>query len=378
MKLTAKDAKQILQAFEVFSPKAIITVPQKTELGERSTLFQFTHDKKQWAILFDADIEESQVLQISPWTTGESQLLPNPQQPDSYALPFHQKTCYLMVHNFSQLRLDVWLAQQRPDFSRARLQKMIKNGQVIVNGQPEISPKRLILPIVDIVDITPCHTDAKQAINFEILFENDELIAINKPAGVLTHATNETDDKEFTVADFARQHGSFAQNDWRAGIVHRLDRTTSGVLLVAKNPDTADYLKSQFANRQVHKTYYAIVTGTPKHHKAKINLPLKRSLKNAGKFVVDASGKPAITDYEIMHSIKHQHLVKLQPQTGRTHQLRVHMSYINLPILGDYLYDGQKWSRVMLHANEISFTDQHGQPITITSPPPNEFQSWMN
>ncbi|MDO4871019.1 MAG: RluA family pseudouridine synthase [Candidatus Saccharibacteria bacterium] len=379
MKLSVKDAKQILKDFAVFNHESVITTPQKTELSERSFLFQFSHDKKQWAILFDSDIDEEDVLQLAPWTTGESQLIPNPNQLDSTALPFRQKTCYLMVHNFSQIRLDSWLAQQHPDYSRARLQKMIKNNQVLVNYQPETSPKRLILPTIDEVELLPEQTTNKQVIDFKILFENNDLIVINKPAGVLVHPATESDDSnEYTVADFAREHGNFTKTDWRAGIVHRLDRTTSGIMIIAKNATTANYLKQQFADRQVHKTYHAIVTGAPKHLKAKLNLPLKRSLKNAGKFMVDASGKEATTVYEIINSTDNHHLVKLQPHTGRTHQLRVHMSYIGLPILGDYLYGGQKYSRVMLHASEINFIDQHGKQIVVSSPLPSEFQPWMN
>ena len=218
----------------------------------------------------------------------------------------------------------------------------------------------------------------KQPQQFEILFENADLMVINKPAGVLSHATHQSSDDEFTVADFIRQHSDFTTDNYRDGIVHRLDRTTSGVMILAKNQTTADFLKQQFKDRQVHKTYYAVVTGHPKHHQAKIDLPLKRSLKNAGKFVVDASGKPAVTTYQIIKSINHQHLVKLQPQTGRTHQLRVHMSYLNLPILGDYLYGGEKYSRVMLHAETIEFQTPDGQHLTITAPLPSEFAPWQN
>jgi pseudouridine synthase, rluA family len=380
MKFQIKEVRQVLAKFGVLSPDSKIDQLTHSSPSEFSVLYQFVHDKKTWAILFNTTLDDDteEIAKLAPWPANELKIFENPDLPGSFGLPFHQKTCYLLARNFEQTRLDLYLVSQHPELSRAKLQKLIKNGQVSVNHQTVTSPKKLIDPNLDDVTIDTTVTTIKQPQQFDVLFENADLMVINKPAGVLSHATHQSSDDEFTVADFIRQHGDFTTDNYRDGIVHRLDRTTSGVMILAKNQATADFLKQQFKDRQVHKTYYAIVTGHPKHHQAKIDLPLKRSLKNAGKFMVDASGKPAVTTYQIIKSINHQHLIKLQPQTGRTHQLRVHMSYLNMPILGDYLYGGERYSRVMLHAETIEFQTPDGQHLTITAPLPSEFAPWQN
>lgn len=380
MKFQIKEVRQVLAKFGVLSPDSKIDQLTHSSPSEFSVLYQFVHDKKTWAILFNTTLDDDteKIAKLAPWPANELKIFENPDLPGSFGLPFHQKTCYLLARNFEQTRLDLYLVSQHPELSRAKLQKLIKNGQVSVNHQTVTSPKKLIDPNLDDVTIDTTVTTIKQPQQFDVLFENADLMVINKPAGVLSHATHQSSDDEFTVADFIRQHGDFTTDNHRDGIVHRLDRTTSGVMILAKNQATADFLKQQFKDRQVHKTYYAVVTGHPKHHQAKIDLPLKRSLKNAGKFMVDASGKPAVTTYQIIKSLDRQHLVKLQPQTGRTHQLRVHMSYLNLPILGDYLYGGEKYSRVMLHAETIEFQTPDGQHLTITAPLPSEFAPWQN
>ena len=380
MKFQIKEVRQVLDKFGALNPESKIDQLAHSTPSEFSALYQFAHDKKTWAILFNPTLDDDTeaIGELAPWPASELKIFENPELPGSFGLPFHQKTCYLLARNFEQTRLDVYLASQHPELSRAKLQKLIKNSQVGINHQIVTSPKKLINPTVDHITVDTTVTTKKQPIEFEVLFENTDLMVINKPAGILSHATHHSSDEEFTVADFIRQHGNFTTDNYRDGIVHRLDRTTSGVMILAKNQPTADFLKQQFKNRQIHKTYYAVVTGQPKHHQAKIDLPLKRSLKNAGKFMVDASGKSAITVYQIIKSIGQQHLVKLQPQTGRTHQLRVHMSYLKLPILGDYLYSGEKYPRLMLHAETIEFQAPDGQFLTITAPLPSEFAPWQN
>lgn len=379
MKFQIKEIRQVLDKFGVLNPESKIDQLTRSTPSEFSTLHQFIHDKKTWAILFNETVDDDTeaIAKLAPWPVNELKIFENPELPGSFGLPFHQKTCYLLARNFDQTRLDLYLVSQHPELSRARLQKLIKNGQVSVNGAVITSPKKLIDPNTNQINVDTTITTDKQPIELEILFENTDLMVINKPAGILSHATHQASDQEYTVADFIRQHGDFSSDNYRDGIVHRLDRTTSGVMILAKNQATADFLKQQFKDRQVKKAYYAVVTGQPKHQQAKIDLPLKRSLKNAGKFMVDASGKPAITTYQIINTIGDQHLVKLQPQTGRTHQLRVHMSYLNLPILGDYLYGGAKHQRVMLHAAAIEFDTPDGQHLAIEAKLPSEFQPWQ-
>ncbi|HRQ86659.1 MAG TPA: RluA family pseudouridine synthase, partial [Candidatus Saccharibacteria bacterium] len=161
----------------------------------------------------------------------------------------------------------------------------------------------------------------------------------------------------------------------RPGIVHRLDRATSGVIMGARHNEAAAFLKKQFANRTVKKEYTAIVDGTPKTSKAVIDLPIERNPSKPSTFRVNANGKLATTLYEVVSSNHNQSLVKLFPKTGRTHQLRVHMQYINTPIVGDPLYGHKhkKSERMYLHAHKLSLTIPSGKHVTFTAPAPQGF-----
>ncbi|MFZ2494545.1 MAG: RluA family pseudouridine synthase [Candidatus Saccharimonadales bacterium] len=276
------------------------------------------------------------------------------------------------------MRLDQYMAQYWPEYSRSTWQKYIEMGYVLVNGVVETSVRRLLdeddevthstLPVVDASDIT-----------LPVVYEDDHVVVINKPSGVLTHAKGEVS-TEPTVADFVRGRMTEVDDTNRPGIVHRLDRDTSGIMIAAKDATTKHALQKQFQDRKAHKTYIAIVRGVPKHHEANIDLPIARNPKNPSSFRVDPKGKSAQTHYEVICSNENMSVVRLKPVTGRTHQLRVHMAHIGTPIVGDKVYEGGKSpiDRLCLHAEQLEITIPTSQRKTFTADLPDDMQELIN
>lgn len=272
------------------------------------------------------------------------------------------------------MRLDAYMAQYWPDppsgGSRSLWQKYIALGCVSVNGTVETSVKR-ILSEDDIVTYTL--PDAKDHSNTSIpvIYQDDNVVVMDKPIGILTHSKGVLND-EFTVADFMKPLTTYHIDTNRPGIIHRLDRDTSGVIIGARNDATASLLQKQFSERKTKKTYYAVVVGIPKEPEALIDLPISRNPKAPSTFRVDANGKTASTTYRIIKSLHGKSLVELHPTTGRTHQLRVHMAYIGTPILGDRVY-GQEVDRLYLHAAKLEITIPTGDRRVFESPLPESF-----
>ena len=272
------------------------------------------------------------------------------------------------------MRLDVYCAEYWPEHSRSSWQKLIVRGAVKVNGQVVTSSK-YELGEDDYVQVTkPDEPDfSKQTL--PIVYEDDNVIVINKPAGVLTHSKGALNE-EFTVADFFRPKTTYNIDTNRPGIIHRLDRATSGILIGAKHPEVARLLMRQFQDRKVKKTYTAILDGIPKEPEAVIRLPIGRNPKHPSQFRVDVQGKAAETYYSVQSTGTARSLVILQPKTGRTHQLRVHMAYLGTPIRGDVVY-GHKASRLFLHAGSLEITIPEGKRMTFSAPLPEEFEREM-
>lgn len=273
------------------------------------------------------------------------------------------------------MRLDAYVAQYWPEFSRSQWQKYIDAGYVRVNGEVETSAKRTLGEDDEVSTHVPALPDfsAKQ---LPVIYEDDNVLVVNKPVGVLTHAKGVVSD-EFTVADFARRHMTEPEDSNRPGIVHRLDRGTSGVLITAKNADAKRHLQKQFQDRKAKKEYIAIVSGHPKHPEARIDLPIERNPKAPASFRVGAGGKPAVTDYKIIAQDKTRSVLSLKPVTGRTHQLRVHMHSLGTPIVGDKLYGGVESpaDRLYLHARSLEITVPGGKRHTFIAEPPDDMQS---
>ena len=274
-------------------------------------------------------------------------------------IPFYSAKTEL---NENLTRLDIATMNQYPRYSRATIQKFIKAGNVKVNGKVENKPNLLINEDAEIELNAP---QSEQIEKPPIIYEDENVIVFNKPAGMLSIKKGDFN-PEPAIEDYGL-------------IVHRLDRDTSGVIIVAKNTESKVYLQKQFQERKAHKTYYAVVCGTPVQAHAIINVPLARNLKKPTTFMPDKSGLEAVTEYSTLDSGEKYSLVELKPKTGRTHQLRIHMNYIHCPILGDPVYNpkGPKATRMYLHAATLEITipgKDNGQRLTFTAELPKEFQ----
>jgi len=342
---------------------------------QETTLFKFRFNKQNFIVIFDSKAEddpqqiEELVASAEPNIRGEvvSSPLDNHK---IYSINFKGHDTYLFEVTPSKKRLDLELSSRYPDTSRSTIQKYIKLGLVKVNGEVQTSTKYEVDDVADIAISFPEKQDFSSE-ELPIIYLDDNVIVVNKPVGVLTHSKGELSD-EFTVADFFRRYSSYHADTNRPGIVHRLDRDTSGIIIGARNAETAELLVKQFADRKAKKTYLAVLAGHPKAGKATIDLPIGRNPKTPSTFRVDAGGKSAQTNYDVLDQTDNYSLVQLAPKTGRTHQLRVHMSYIGTPILGDRVY-GIAADRLYLHAYSLEITIPGGKRETFVAPVPTDF-----
>ena len=291
----------------------------------------------------------------------------------------------VIEENYASERLDKVAAQICPEFSRSALEKLIVHGQITVNAQP--TKTKYKLKVGDTISITTTQLDrAHDDIDIPIVYEDDNVVVLNKQAGVLTHSKGQFN-KEGTVATWLQTHakalGLHEPEFWlseRAGIVHRLNRATSGILIWAKNKETHVALQKQFSQRTVKKTYLAVIAGELPETVGIIDVPIQRNPKKPATFRVGVNGKSAQTAFQVENTItknnKLYSLVELRPTTGRTHQLRVHMQYLHRPILGDDFYDGEVSERLMLHAQELEITLPGGKRRRFYVDPPQEFAEY--
>lgn len=275
-------------------------------------------------------------------------------------------------------RVDHVLAARLPEISRSFLQSLCKRGQVLVNKQAQKSGYKVRWQ--DTVEITHDMSTLGKTPDIEvpIVYEDEQVLVVNKPSGVLSHALSKFK-QEPSVASFLRQHMNKQDNgiDIRFGIVHRLDRVTSGLMICAKDNETMKHLQKQFADRSIKKSYTAVVGGIPKEPEALIDVPIERNPKKPATFRVGARGKSAQTTYKIIRSSNDYSLLALTPKTGRTHQLRVHCAYINLPIVGDFLYGGEVAERLYLHAHKLTLQLPKGETKTFEAPIPQSFNALL-
>lgn len=272
-------------------------------------------------------------------------------------------------------RLDVYVVEHHPSISRAFAAKLVEQGKVLVNDQPSKPGHKLKDSDNITIDYIP-EEDAKvPKIDLPILYEDDDCIVINKPVGILTHSKGAFN-PEATVSTFVRDRIKGLAGE-RAGIVHRLDRATSGVIICAKHPEALSFLQKQFAQRKAKKIYEAIITGQLDPAHAIIDMPIERNPKAPATFRVGANGKPSQTEYEVEKTNDHYSLLQLKPQTGRTHQLRVHLSHQGHPIVGDVLYGGEPAERLFLHAYSLEITLPNRERKTFTAPLPSDFTEKM-
>jgi 23S rRNA pseudouridine1911/1915/1917 synthase len=383
VKISSSDVIAILRRFDLASDEHMprhIEQMTITHPNAVNTMAGFRFNKQQFYILFDDTAEdelayiEQQIRTHKIDTVGEVVENPNDHM-TTYALPFKGKEVYVYAVRSTKKRLDTLLAERYPDISRSTWQKHIKAGHVSVNGVEQTSPKQDVSEADTLQINIPDATDFSEH-ELPILYIDDNVIVINKPAGILTHAKGALND-EFTVAEFFRRYTTFGLDTNRPGIVHRLDRDTSGVMIGARNQVAATLLQKQFADRKTKKTYIAVLNGHLKQSEAKVDLPIGRHPNAPSTFRVDAKGKAAITRYQVLAVNDTLSLVELRPETGRTHQLRVHMQYLSAPILGDRVY-GKPADRLYLHAAKLEITIPISERKVFEAPVPPELTEFFD
>jgi 23S rRNA pseudouridine1911/1915/1917 synthase len=282
-------------------------------------------------------------------------------------------------------RLDNWLNARLPDYSRSRIQDWIKSGHVRVNGagsRPAYTLRGGETIDVQPAALTPLRAQA-EAIPLTMLYEDADLVAIDKPAGMVVHAGAGVQSGTLVNAllhRFAELSG--LGGALRPGIVHRLDRFTSGVLLVAKNDAAHRGLAEQFAGREVRKTYLALVQGEVKTESGRIERPIARDPVHRTRMTARlAEGRAAWSEYRVLRRFTGFTLLEVRIGTGRTHQIRVHLASIRHPVVGDTLYGAAaqaELGRYFLHAHRIGFRQPAtGEAIEVMSPMPPELEAWL-
>jgi 23S rRNA pseudouridine1911/1915/1917 synthase len=278
------------------------------------------------------------------------------------------------------VRADIFVAKNYPEFSRSALEQLFDKDSVAIAGKP-IKPSRKLRDseIVSVDETLLNHQP--EPVDLPIIYEDDDVAVVNKPAGILSHSKGALN-PESTVASFI-QNG-LNDNDLtgnRAGIVHRLDRATSGVLITAKNTAAVHWLQKQFSLRKLKKTYLAIVEGVPEPAEAIIDAPIARNPKSPQSFYVNRSGKPSQTKYKLLKSFQKDgaqfSLLELSPLTGRTHQIRVHLAYINHPVAGDHVY-GHDGDHLMLHSSSLEITLPNHKRRVFSAPAPDYIQEFTD
>lgn len=283
-------------------------------------------------------------------------------------------------------RLDEALVLSGVAPSRSKAKTMIEENQVLVNGKT-LKPS-YNLTIADRITYQKYTNKplkaTPQKIDLDVVYEDDDILIINKPRGLLVHPGNGHEDGTVVNALAYRYKDLKAGDDpLRPGIVHRIDKDTTGLLAIAKNDSAFASLTSQLKDHSMHREYYALVTGSFKEEGGKIVAPLARDPKNPLKYKVDLSGKEAITYFEIKERFARYSLISCRLLTGRTHQIRVHMEYIGHPVVGDPLYgknncelfsEGQ-----LLHAYKLILKHPStGENMEFTAPIPQDFSAVLD
>jgi len=279
-------------------------------------------------------------------------------------------------------RLDSVVHEQLPQFSRSRLQSWIREGRVLVDGLAAKSSHIVRGAEVILVDpgpLPPIRATAED-IPLTVLYEDDSAIVIDKPAGMVVHAGAGVHDGTLVNALLHRFTAlSAIGGELRPGIVHRLDRFTSGVLLVAKSDAAHRDMAAQFASRQVRKTYLTLVEGRLEG-KGRIEQPITRDPRNRARMTARlAFGRPSLTSWEAVELFDDFTFLKVDLGTGRTHQIRAHMASIQHPVAGDKLYGAEPspWNRYFLHAHKLAFlSPATGGEVAVESPLPPDLTEW--
>ncbi len=279
-------------------------------------------------------------------------------------------------------RLDQYVTAALSQLSRTEVQRLIKAGFVLVNGKPGKPSFRLVegdivtatLPVPETRAIVP------ETVPLDILYEDDDLVAINKPAGMVVHPSVGNWSGTLVNAALARwPEMRRVTGEERAGVVHRLDKDTSGVLVLAKTSTALRSLQAQFQARTVYKRYIALVEGVPDSRSGIIDAPIGRDPRQRKQMAVVRSGREAVTRYDVVEDFGSYALLSIEPMTGRTHQIRVHLAWLGHPVVGDRVYGTRRQrtrlKRLLLHATELHVdSPSAGMRLRFEAPMPDSLQ----
>ena len=290
---------------------------------------------------------------------------------------------YIVKNEDKGKRLDRYVTEQNAEITRTAVQRLIDEKNILVNGKEQkVSYKINENDVVEVEIPEPKKIEIKaEDIPIEVIYEDSDIIVVNKPKGMVVHPGNGNLDGTLVNAIMAKCGDSLSGigGEIRPGIVHRIDKDTSGLLIVAKNDKAHVNLSEQIKAHKVKKTYIALVRGVVRENEATIDMPIGRSKTDRKKMAVCKDGKNAITHIKVLKRWEHYTLLQVNIETGRTHQIRVHLSYIGYPIIGDYTYsNGKNEFGVVgqcLHAQKLEFK----HPITnkimeLEAPLPEYFQ----
>ncbi len=305
----------------------------------------------------------------------------------SQALPDSETITLSIAEADAGGRLDAYLASQIPGWSRARLQRLIETEDVLVNGKPAKPSYKVSANDEIEVELTasPLASFTPENIPLAIVFEDDYVVVVNKPAGLVVHpAAGAPSGTLANALAYHFQQLSKHAGSARPGIVHRLDKDTSGLLVVAKTESAHEDLADQFRAREIFKSYIALVYGVVKQESGRVEQPIARDPRNRTRMAVIPGGRGALSLYRVRRSYDSFTLVDVELKTGRTHQIRVHLSWLKHPVVGDELYSGgrennvqdvrlradiRKLGRQFLHAEQLGFRHPGtGEQMKFTSP----------
>ncbi|KAF0395801.1 RluA family pseudouridine synthase [Pediococcus pentosaceus] len=281
-------------------------------------------------------------------------------------------------------RLDKVVTNHYPDLTRSKIQNLIKQEQILVNQAP--TTNRYKVSENDVIDVTlpdPVEVSVKpEKMNLDIVFEDDDVIVVNKPQGMVVHSA--PGHENGTLVNGLLDHAPLAtvNGELRPGIVHRIDKDTSGLLMVAKNDQAMLSLSAQLKAKTNQRKYLAIVHGNFKEEAGTINAPIGRSKKDRKKMAIVEDGRPAVTHFKVLERFTDYTLIECELETGRTHQIRVHLKYIGHPVAGDPLYGPRntlKGNGQFLHAKLLGFKHPRtGEELVFEVDPPQIFQDTLS
>ena len=291
---------------------------------------------------------------------------------------------YIVNEEENSKRLDVYIASKDKETTRSSAQRQIEQGNVVVNGKviTKVSYKIAKGDNITVEEQEPVEIELKaQDIPVDIIYEDKDIIVVNKPKGMVVHPANGNPDGTLVNAIMAICKDSLSGigGEIRPGIVHRLDKDTSGLLIVAKNDMAHVNMSEQIKRHEVKKTYIALVRGIVKENEATIDMPIGRSNSDRKKMAVTKNGKNAVTHIKVLKRYDKYTLLEINIETGRTHQIRVHLAHIGYPVIGDYIYsNGKNEFGIVgqcLHAKSLEFKHPiTGKDMKLEAPLPEYFE----